>query len=209
MKALLCKEFLMMKKGIAMPLLLIAVFSIWGFTGQTAFFLMIPMFISTMQYGYLNSDEQSHWKQYSLTLPYGRSAIVSSKYLVMVILALASSVIISVLYAISAEDATAKGTLAYAVLAFAIGLVYPTLILPIAYRFGTEKGRVCFAIIGGLTGALAGFFMSFISNEYMTVYLAKLSSSASIVPFIVLGFTAFLFAFSWLLSVKIYSQIDL
>lgn len=213
MKALILKEFLMLKKGSFTILLLIVAFGVAGLFGNPSILLMIPFFVSTLQYGFINQDEQSRWKQYSLTLPYGRSKIISSKYVTMAILTAISAVVVMLFYIIYAiinnATLTFNGALAYMILALVTGLIYPTFILPIAFRFSSEKGRLCFALIGGLSGAMAGMFMSILSDKDINKIFVDFSESANIFPYTALGVVAVLFALSWLISIKIYKKRDL
>lgn len=210
MKALLLKEFIMTKKNVAILLIFLGCFGLIGPAGNPTMLLLIPLFSAVLLYGHINYDEQSKWQQYSLALPYGRKMIVSSKYLTMVIAAVFSTVLVVLLYgvtvAIGKAEFTLKDLVGYAILSLAIGIVYPTFFLPLAYKFNSEKGRTIMMFLNGVSGGIAVFLLSAIEA---TGILAKLSSYTNILPYIAIAAVLVLFALSWFISVKIYEKRDL
>ncbi len=210
MKALLLKELIMLKKGAATLLIFLGCFGLIGPAGNPTMLLLIPLFSAVLLYGHINYDEQSKWQQYSIALPYGRKMIVSSKYLTMVIAAVFSTVLVVLLYgvtvAIGKAEFTLKDLIGYAILSLAIGIIYPTFFLPLAYKFNSEKGRLIMMFLNGASGAIAVFLLSVIEA---TGIVAKLSNYTNILPYIAIAAVLVLFALSWLISVKIYEKRDL
>ncbi|MCM1132615.1 MAG: ABC-2 transporter permease [Ruminococcus flavefaciens] len=208
MKGLLLKEFIMLRKSWFAFTLLIAVFSaiaVWS--GELQMLLIAPLFVSIWLFSFLGMDEQSRWKQYSATLPYERSTFVSSKYLIMIILNAVSVVFITVCYLIASAVGKAEFSGSYLLMliifAVFIGLIYPTIILPLNYRFSTEKSRIILMIINGAMGGVSVTLMqNVISSDIV-------SSIAKYIPLIILAVTAVLFVLSWLLSIRIYEKKDI
>lgn len=210
MKGLLLKEFLMLKKGAAALLIFLGCFGLFGPAGNLTMLLLIPLFSAVLLYGHINYDEQSKWQQYSIALPYGRKMIVSAKYAAMAIGAVVSTVLVVLLYsvtvAIGKAEFTLKDLVGYAILSLAIGIIYPTFFLPLAYKFNSEKGRTIMLFLNGASGAIAVFLLSAIEA---TGILAKLSNYTNILPYIAIAAVLVLFALSWFASVKIYEKRDL
>ncbi|MBR3969658.1 MAG: ABC-2 transporter permease [Ruminococcus sp.] len=210
MKGLLLKEFFMLKKNSIGFLLFIAVFLIGGFKGNPAVLFMLPLYMAILLYGHMNFDEQCKWQQYSMAMPYGRKMIVSSKYVAMAIAAVVSSIIVTIFYgvgiAIDATGFSSSSIVSSIILSLAIGIIYPTFILPLAYKFNSEKGRTIMLFLNGASGAIAVFLLSAIDG---TGILAKLSNYTNILPYIATASVLVLFALSWLISVKIYEKRDL
>ena len=159
MKGLLLKELIMLKKGAATLLIFLGCFGLFGPAGNLTMLLLIPLFSAVLLYGQINYDEQSKWQQYSIALPYGRKMIVSAKYAAMAIGAVVSTVLVVLLYgvtvAIGKAEFTLKDLVGYAILSLAIGIIYPTFFLPLAYKFNSEKGRTIMLFLNGASGAQA------------------------------------------------------
>lgn len=209
MKGLLLKEFLMLKKGWVTLVIFFIAFGIGG-VGSDFICFMLPMFSAILLYGHINYDEQSKWQQYSIALPYGRKMIVSAKYAAMAIGAVVSTVLVVLLYGVTVAmkkaEFSMKDLVGYAILSLAIGIIYPTFFLPLAYKFNSEKGRTIMLFLNGASGAIAVFLISAIET---TGILAKLSNYTNILPYIAIAAVLVLFALSWFASVKIYEKRDL
>ena len=84
MKGLLLKDWYMVKKYCRAYLLIAIVFiAISFFSNDNMFFVFYPCLLCGMiPVNLLAYDERSHWMQYSGTLPYTKTQIVSGKYLI-------------------------------------------------------------------------------------------------------------------------------
>lgn len=209
MKGLLLKEFLMLKKGWVTLVIFFIAFGIGG-VGSDFMCFMLPLFLAILLYGHINYDEQSKWQQYSIALPYGRKMIVSAKYAAMAIGAVVSTVLVVLLYGVTVAmekaEFSLKDLVGHLVLSLAIGIIYPTFFLPLAYKFNSEKGRTIMLFLNGASGAIAVFLLSAIE---VTGIIAKLSNYTNILPYIAIAAVLVLFALSWFASVKIYEKRDL
>lgn len=206
MKGLLLKELFMIRKGgIAFAILTGGFLFSAIVSGEPYMLLIIPMFMSIMIFSFLNADEVSKWRQYSLVLPYGRKKIVSSKYLTILILNVLSTLIVVSAYLISVTVGKAEfsAELLFILLIFSVivGLFYPSVILPLNYKFDTEKSRMIVFIASGIMGCISVFFVYGIKDI--------ISIFGEYIPVIMLAAVILLFAGSWLLSMKIYDKKDL
>ena len=94
----------------------------------------------------------------------------------------------------------------YAVTSLVVGMLYPSLILPVAFKFSSEKSRMVMIFVSAIMGGLLGVCMS---SDFTTKVLAKISEYSDILPYISLAVAIVLFAISWFASVKIYEKRDL
>ena len=78
-----------------------------------------------------------------------------------------------------------------------IGLLTPTVLLPLTFRFGVEKGRLFYYFIIG----------SFCALSVTAANISELAGKVSAVPVFVLPIAVIiLFILSWLLSIRIYER---
>ena len=84
MKGLLLKDFYLSWRYCRAFLVIVAVFLAVSFVGEdNVFFMIYPIMIaSVIPMTLLSYDEHDKWTSYSGTLPYTRTQLVSSKYLV-------------------------------------------------------------------------------------------------------------------------------
>ncbi len=206
MKGLLLKELLMFKKIIIVTAILIAGLILGGvFSGEPSIILMLPLFLSIWSVSFQNMDEVSRWKQYSVALPYERKTIVSAKYLCILFLDAVSMLIVTVGYliavAVGKVEFSADTLIIFMVISVVMGLVFPMIVLPLHYKFNSEKARL---LVMGLAGVCGG----------MSVTVIKVAGVISggitkYIPLIIVLTVAVLFALSWLLSIRIYEKKDL
>ncbi len=210
MKGLLLKEFFMLKQRVVMFILFIVIFCGFGLAGNCGVLSMMSAFFGMFLFGHLNYDEQSKWHIYSIAMPYGRKTIVSSKYVAMIMSIIFSTVLTVVTLAAAAAfgkiEFSTELFITYAVTSLVIGMLYPSLILPVAFKFNSEKSRMFMISVSAIMGGLLGVCMS---SNFTTKVLAKISEYSNILPYIFLAFAVVLFALSWWLSVKIYEKRDL
>ena len=209
MKGLLLKELFMIRKTWISITIFIATFGCMGiFGGEPNMMLMISIFISIWSISFLSFDDVSKWRQYSLTLPYGRKTIVSSKYLAVLLSDIISAVLVLCCYMISVclkiIDFSADELVLLMFLSVVGGVIYPVLTLPLYYRFSSEKARMFIMVAGGIVGGTSTFFMKL---PFMNMDI--IINNAEIAMFIILASVVIFFILSWLLSVKIYEKRDL
>ena len=208
MKGLLLKELFMLRKSWFAITILTVTFAVVGiFSGETGMLLIVPLFMSVWSVSFMNMDEISKWQQYSLALPYGRRKIVSSKYLMILILNTLSIVFIIIAYLISIalgkNGFSADLLLTLILLSLIMGIVYPSLLLPLVYKLNTEKGRMVLMIINGIVGGASVAFMQ------TSVFGDIFGNISGFLPFIIIAVVAVLYMLSWQLSVRIYKKRDL
>ena len=211
MKGLLIKEFIMLKKNWLVMFLFAGVFGVIGIiSGFPSMLILISLFITIYQSNHITVDEQCKWQQYAIALPYGRRNIISSKYVYTAIISLCSTVYISICYTISAIigriDFSFAEFLMLMLFSVVAGLIYPTIILPISYKFNSEKGRIFLMFINGCSG---GLFACFMTDGRIFDSLVELNNVANFLPFITFALVIVLYMISWKISIRIYEKRDL
>lgn len=98
--------------------------------------LMVMLTMTSMAY-----DERSHWERYALTMPVSRKTLVLSKYLLGFLLMLAAG-LLNIIFLLIVSKETFTESVVYTLGVMGIALFFMSLILPILFRYGVEKGRL-------------------------------------------------------------------
>ena len=205
MKGLLLKDWYMVKKYCRAYLLIAIVFiAISFFSNDNMFFVFYPCLLCGMiPVNLLAYDERSHWMQYSGTLPYTKTQIVSGKYLIGLLAQLT----------VLAATGIAHGVKMYAAGNFVLGdfavlmllmLIVSTLAssicLPFVFKLGVEKGRTAYYVMVGFVCGASVLASSILRGQLM----------GEIQPNLILGLLAIVgisvYILSWYLSVMFFKK---
>lgn len=202
MRGLLLKDWYIIWKQCKYMMLIPILFFIVSLFPGNAFFSLFPaLFLSMFPITVMGLDEQTHWDHYALTMPYSRKDIVLSKYLLSLIALGIGAVFYLIVTVAGAQGSPNWQGILYTVSAIlGIGLLYSSIIYPILFHFGVEKGRMWFYIsvivISAGIGALAS-----LSENWGSQVLQLVMAHCYLIPIaglMVLGVSA-------AASVKIYS----
>ncbi len=205
MKGLLRKDIYMAAKYYRGILVAVAIFLMLAILDEAnLFFLTYAVLISGMlPVSLLSYDAHFKWEQYSGTLPYTRAQLVSAKYLVGLIFnggVLLVCLLVLALRQILGEGFDLDAFLGAGLLCFVLGVAAPAFLLPLAFKFGPEKGRVLFFV---LVGAICG--IGFVLGQ--TGFLTGLSvGNGAVAVLAALGVTLVLYLLSWRLSIHFYQK---
>lgn len=214
MKGLLTKEWCVIMKNSVPTFIIVALFFAIGALGKMSFMLVyVAMLLGMIPVNYMTFDETSRWQQYSLSLPYKRSSIVSAKYVVMLIFALISTAVMAVGLIINMMRNGGFDLKAYALeltIPPAIGILIPSLTFPLNFKFGTGKGRLVMLIVVCFLAGGLGSFISIDHGNFQGILLKKFAglSAFQFIPMILGGLAVVCFL-SWLVSVRIFEKKDL
>ncbi len=202
MRGLLLKDLMNLRSQGKIYLLLIA---LWGalsikdgspefFSGlMLTFALLVPM--SAMAY-----DEKAKWDGYALTMPFNDADMVLSRYFLGVLCSLLGFVLTlvlgAVLHKLDAELLVSAAALS------SMGLVLLAVMLPLLFRFGTEKARLIILAIVFIPMLALSLFGSQIEAAASAFNKVNITSLAVFAPLAALA----LLALSAALSVKIYKR---
>lgn len=208
MKGLLLKDWYMMRKYCRSYLLIAAVFiAVSLYSNDNLFFIFYPCLLCGMiPINLLGYDERSRWMQYSGTLPYTKTQIVSAKYLIGL---LAQVTILIVTGIAQGVKMTVAGNFVFGefVVLMLLMLIVATLTssisLPFIFKLGVEKGRTAYFIMIGFVCGASILASSFFRGQLV----AEIEPNAILAALAVAGIGVY--ALSWYLSVVFFKGRDL
>ncbi|MCC0781975.1 ABC-2 transporter permease [Clostridioides sp. ES-S-0108-01] len=209
MKGLILKDLLNLKGNVKFIFLFIIMFGLMSSFGDgnvnnfmgVIIVLCTIMIVSTFSY-----DDLNKWDSYVLTMPIKRNDIVLSKYLTMLIfsfIGILVSLIVSVIIGYFKHTLVLGETLLINALILSVSVCFGSLILPLIYKFGTEKARLlmilCFLVPTLVLLVFKNILESTSSPLSIEIILNTLVYS---LPFVAIV----LFVISYFISSKIYSK---
>lgn len=206
MKGLIFKEIITTFKNNKLSVLVIPAFALFGiFNHQNMFLMLVPALLAMLPLGQMTHDELCHWDRYVQCLPVDKKKIVSSKYAMVLILSMISTIIIGTVMGIMnyRNHGSINEVIFMMICSMMIGLSVPCISIPINLKYGTAKGRIIYMIIVGIIcGTLPAVLLS--DSGKLSDKMVKLFSNMAVfsgVAFIVL---AAMLLISWVISIKIY-----
>lgn len=206
MKGLLLKEMYFAKNSCRWIIVMIALFLLCSIFGDHNYYFMYYAVILSgmLSFTSMAGDELEGWDKYSLILPISRKTYVSSKYLFTLISELIVLLLVCVVLLIRQESTI----LPMLMLIFSVSLIVPALSLPLAFRFGTQKGRYALVILMAIVGGVSSIL--FISDDAAIIRYSEYLSYATVsVLYFAVPLTAALYAISWLISIRVYEKKEL
>lgn len=155
MKGLLLKDYLVMKKSWKSYALIALIYEGVAMAGNAAFVVMPgTIFLLIMPLSSFTADEMARWDKFAAAFPGGRRAMVDAKYLYLLTLALGCAALTALL-AVPAVLLRRVGP-SYGLLlleglsGIGVGLALNAVMLPLLFRFGTQKARWTLALAAGV-----------------------------------------------------------
>ena len=191
MKGLLRKDLYMLWSYCRSFLLLILIFSAASLGAENnSFFTVYPVMLgSILPVTLISYDERSGWLSCCHTLPVSRRMVVAEKYLVSLICSLCMLTLTGLVQFLSfSREEVFLWHRYFAMMSTmsVLAFVGPSLILPLIFKYGSEKGRIAYYFVIGTACALA-----FIVNDrqFPVIPLANtllplLSAAAMVVSFL-------------------------
>ncbi len=200
MKGLLLKDWYLLTRYARSLLLISIVFlCLIPFAGDNMFIHIYPcmllgMFPATL-YSY---DEREKWTVYSQALPVSREQYVTAKYAFGALLLAAFLAILSVLMLLfRTEDFETV-----IAVACTLGLLIPSLMMPLLLRLGAERGRIAYLVfIGALFGGSVLGMGALLKCEEMF--------SIPLPAWIVCAVMAAVYVISWRVAIILYRKREL
>lgn len=199
MKGLLLKDWYLTVKYLRMLILISLLFAAMSvFSPENGFFRIYPAVMFAMipvsLYSY---DDREKWTAYAQAFPVSRAQYVTGKYLFGALGMAALVALLTVLYLISG----AEGFVGAVTLSLVLGLGSASLMLPVLFRFGAEKGRIAYLIfIGAICGGGAALSLAAPSEGGAAMPTPSAALCAGMIVFYIL---------SWRLSVALYQKREL
>ena len=203
MKGLLLKDFYLLASYCKSFLLISAVFIGLFVVEPSNFFflLMLCIMLGMLPTTLLSYDEREHWNVYSQVFPVTRGQYVSVKYLIGLLCSVLVALVVAAICLIRFE---AGALLPLLCLSLACSLIPAALLLPLSFRFGTEKARYLYLAFIALA-AFAGAFLITGGEGAAAASARDPAAMTWMVPLLGAGGAA-LYGLSWLLSIWIYQR---
>lgn len=143
MKGLLLKDLLSLKKQGKFLGLLFVFYLVMALNSDNPYLFLSIVSIMTVMLTMTSMayDERSHWERYALTMPLARNTIVFSKYILALILVIGADFLSFLLLMLMKKTDFIESIL-YTFAMMGASLIFISLILPILFRYGVEKGRL-------------------------------------------------------------------
>lgn len=168
--------------------------------------LSVMLFISST----FSYDEYNKWDAYAITLPNGRKNVVKSKYAVTLLLAAAAVMVSAAVSAVSgflAEQSVVQFVLETIFTSCIFVVIAVSLLYPLIFRWGSQKGRMVMYIGTFLFSSLMGVLSSFVDFKSVQLpdFLAAMFRDGYWEIPLLLVLLAMLYG-SYLISEKIYEK---
>ncbi|MBU4541167.1 MAG: ABC-2 transporter permease [Firmicutes bacterium] len=203
MKGLILKDLLNLKSTFKMLGVMMLFFAVVFIPqGNSFIFGIIILMFAMMVVTTISYDDLAKWDAYALTMPVTRKEMVLSKYLVMAILntlGAVLSLIVGVVGSVIMGQSFDLEILAIIGAIYLIALIFGSVIIPLIYKFGTEKARLMLILCALLPTALM------LLAEQFNVSLPT-TGNPWIYLILLIGFSVAGVILSYLISLKIYSQ---
>lgn len=203
MLGLIKKDLLLMKTNAKSLLVIFIIYLLMAINGNFDIVVMLPLFIMVLLISTFGYDEYNNWDAYVNALPVGRKNIILSKYLTSAILLVCSSIIsciIAYVLTFFYEKSDISHSLSYIGGCLCGMLIAISLMYPLIFKYGSQKGRIAgfVLIVGG------GFVLGLLSKIKAFSTVVNSFETYFLIAFIVL--TILMLIGSYIISVKIYSK---
>ena len=170
MKGLLYKDWIMLRKMGKMYLLIILIFAAVPQFTRAGFAMA---YAAILPYSIIAYDEQSKWPRLAIMMPYTDTQLVLSKYvfswLALLLVMVISAISRTAEYFVKGQTVLIQEYQEVVIFTAASSL-FSTIVLPLVFRFGVERGRLMFipVIVGGVIAVVVG-------GEHVAPYLRSVT----------------------------------
>lgn len=203
MLGLIKKDLLLMKTNAKSLLVIFIIYLLMAINGNFDIVVMLPLFIMVLLISTFGYDEYNNWDAYVNALPVGRKNIIFSKYLTSTILLVCSSIIsciIAYVLTFFYEKSDISHSLSYIGGCLCGMLIAISLMYPLIFKYGSQKGRIAgFVLIAG-----GGFVLGLLSKIKTFSTVVNSFETYFLIAFVIL--TILMLIGSYVISVKIYSK---
>ena len=181
MKGLLLKDFINQKSQLKIYLFILVFWVIVAYINKGTnmmpiFFTMLALISTINAVAY---DDRGKFNSYAVCMPISKFEIVFTKYLCNFIVTVVGIGFSFVVYYIISGDFVEN--LLTCLAAFSASLIFAAIILPIIFKFGLEKARIAFMLVG-LVPILAVWVFSNINLSVAEPTDAQVTTAISFLP---------------------------
>lgn len=204
MTGLLIKDLLTLKKTFYIYLLIVAFYALLGLKDGNVGMIggYLAVLTAILPTSSLSYDERCGWPRYAAALPVSRRMMVAEKYVLSLLLGLLG-LGLCLLFILIGGQAPLMENLELCLFFFLMGQLLNAVLLPLLFRFGTERGRLLIVAVFAIPVVLIfGLSQAF----DLTPLLETLIGGG---PFIGLPVVLVLLILSCLLSQRIFAKQNL
>lgn len=209
MIGLIYKDLMVMKKTLFIYRIISVFYGIMDIrNNRTGMMFAMVLIASTMvPISSIAYDERSKWDKIVNTTPLSRKEVVIAKYLLALVLTVASVIIVFVVYLFKPGMPLAENA-GTAIVMGLMALFYQAMLIPTIIKFGSEKGRMIMMVIlfAPIVLLMAVAESGIIDLSAITRFL---EANTAMLPFITVAVIGAVYIGSVLLSVRIYEKKDL
>ena len=191
MMGMIKKDLFMITNNTRTLLVTLVLFVFYSVVFEMDMSFFLPLMGLMICISTLNYDDFNNWHTYASTLPQGRVNVVKSKYITSIgVLVLLT--VVGVLFSLVLQNSNPKSEVSFS-LEFIVGellgiVVMMSILYPVLFKFGAEKGRLSMVIIGvGFLGLYMLFTKIIPVNppvqliEFLEQYFGILSIGISVI----------------------------
>ena len=202
MIGLILKDLFTLTRQALMYIVFIAVFSLMPGYNMASFAVIMACMMPVTALAY---DERSHWDRLAASMPYTTAQLVLSKYLMGLILMLCSvalGIIALPLQRLVNPDVSLPELLSVSLGALGAGMLIQGVLLPVMFRFGTEKARLFMLVLMG--AVFAGIAALGQAQDALRSFMEGMNGGA--VAAVLAGLAAAAYLVSMPLSIRAYRR---
>ena len=202
MIGLILKDLFTLTRQALMYIVFIAVFSLMPGYNMASFAVIMACMMPMTALAY---DERSHWDRLAASMPYTTAQLVLSKYLMGLILMLCSvalGIIALPLQRLVNPDVSLPELLSVSLGALGAGMLIQGVLLPVMFRFGTEKARLFMLVLMG--AVFAGIAALTQAQDALRSFIEGMNGGA--VAAVLAGLAATAYLVSMPLSIRAYRR---
>ena len=202
MIGLILKDLFTLTSQALMYIVFIAVFSLMPGYNMASFSVMMACMMPMTALAY---DERSHWDRLAASMPYTTAQLVLSKYLMGLILMLCSvalGLIALPLQRLVNPDVSLQELMSVSLGALGAGMLIQGVLLPVMFRFGTEKARLFMLVLMG--AVFAGIAALSQAQDALRGFMEGMNGGA--VAAVLAGLAATVYLVSMPLSIRAYRR---
>ena len=205
MKGLFLKDWYMMKKYFRSYIVIAVVFIAVSFVSDdNMFFVFYPCLLCGMiPVNLLGYDERSRWVQYSGSLPYTKTQIVSAKYLIGLFAQAAMLIVTGLAQGIKMVmngNFALNDFIVLMLLMLTTATFTSSISLPFIFKMGVEKGRIAYYVMIGFVCGASVLASSLFRGHLQDAI--QLNTILVVLSFVGIG----VYIISWYLSIVFYKK---
>lgn len=176
MLGLVLKDLYGLKKSLTVMLLLYVFYIVFGIAADmgSSMLNIMTMLMPLVAISSFYYDDMNKWDNYAMAMPLTRRQIVMSKYALSLLLMAGSaalSSICNVVFYVCGLDQQVEMSFTIMGVFALIGVLFVSIVMPLIYKFGVEKGRLFMMGCGILIGAIVALLVSSLDDRTIQKFM--------------------------------------